>query len=173
MLGDPIGGTDDGIAWIAGCPGVCACGEFLDGGIDELVTHQILLNGTLKGLIVLRERSVSTARSEHVSKAFGFHDEGVFGLRVQLAVGGKHGRPATIRHIAYPFFAGPGDHRMPWIPWFAVTIHRSTVVNNSPVYRPAPRPLGVQADTGLINVVAASGHVAFLGIALTIEPVPR
>ncbi len=116
---------------------------------------------------MLREGAVGSAKAEDAGVAFRLHNEGMFGV----------GRPAAVRHVAYPG-AGtvlgrgvPLDDRMLLVPRFAGDrVNRGPVVDDASVDRPVPGPVRVEANAGRILQSPALGQVAILGV-VAIKPV--
>ena len=173
MLRKAVGGEHNGIAR------VCRRGDLVHIRSMELVDRAAQLAGEgmalergFRGLIVLGEGPVRRAHAVELSVAVLHHDEGQFAL---FLVG--QGRPGAVGHVAHPFGAVPLDNRLLGVPGLAVGVHRGAVVENAPVDRPAPRPIGEQTDIGLhgrLAGVATFGLVAVLfRPTAAVKPVER
>src|SRR4030042_780487 len=87
---------------------------------------------------------------------------GYFDLTGSIAIGGE------VTSTKYPsppprfaFSRIPLNHRVLFVPRLTVKVNRCTVIDNTPVNRPTPGPLGVKPDIeGVRGEVAPAGAVA-------------
>ena len=124
-----------------------------------------------RGFVVFGEGTVGGAGAEELGVTVLHHDEG------QLAALIGHGRPGAVGHVAHPLGAVPFNNGLLGIERLAVHIHRSAVIQNATVHRPAPRPVGEQTNVGLhgrLAGITAFGLVAFFFCpAACVDPVER
>src|SRR6266404_1261500 len=113
-------------------------------------------NRTLDRLVVLRKWPIREGREwrEDAADAFRIHDKGTHVIR-RLRI------PFEIRYIvAYPLllrFVPPNLSPL-GIPGLAGGITRRAVVHHTPICRPGPRPVLINAEAGWI-IRAASLHL--------------
>ena len=120
--------------------------------------------------VVFRERTVSTAWAKEMAYAVSVHDE----RQAALFLIGKRSS-STVDDITLPRLAIPPDDGKLRIPGLAMGIHGGAVIEHAAVDRPAPGPLGIQAESGLLGGLAevtVLGLVAvFLCVAVAVQPV--
>ena len=128
----------------------------------------MFLDGRFRRLVVFGQRAVGRGRAEEQAGAVRGHDEGL-----HAALG--HRRLCTVRHVAHPLAVLPFDDGAAGVPRAAVQVDGGTVVQDAAVLRPAPRPVGEEANLrlhGRLRRIAALGLAAFfLGPASGVEPV--
>ena len=140
----------------------------------RVVRMERVLHRRLDRLVVLRERSIDHAVAEQAADAFAVHDERQPGLRIV-----RVHRRRVVRDVADPLAAVPGDARSRRIPRLAVEVGRRTVVHHTPIERPAPRPVRIEAHARRIvrlrvaDAGAALHQVARVRVAACVDPVSR
>ena len=82
------------------------------------------------------------------------------------------GRRTVVRHIADPPLSIPGDTSAVLVPGSAFRVSRGPVVQHPTVRGPTERPVVVHAKTCRVVRAPVRHHVARLGIAARVDPVP-
>ena len=121
-----------------------------------------------EGLVVLGERALHHLLArEQAPGALIVHDER------PDAVGGTCRRPIVGHVDADPPAAVPFDYRLLRVPRLAGNIAAGAIVEDPPVGRPRPRPVGRNALLARVGRIASRHLIALLGVAARENPAAR
>ena len=116
----------------------------------------------LDGFVMLGERTVEQCVGEQPADALTVHDERQPGSGI-----GRTHRRRIVRNVSDPLASVPhyaGPLRIPRLP---LRVGRCAVVEDAPVERPAPRPVGIEPHPRRIVLLRVlDAHPAFREVAL-------
>jgi hypothetical protein len=161
VLGEVVGRADNVESLLDGSVLVGIRRESLRDRILRLIRMQRIRDWALRGFVVFRERTVGDGADGHkqTADAFRVHDEWThasFWVGIRFEIGNVVAHPLL-------FALAPPDLLAVWIPGFAVEIAGGAVVEDTPIHRPRPRPVGMNAKTRRIFRAAALRQGTGLG----------